>query len=246
LLALLLNRSVGAPAIADETAAGLVRSTLVVQLALAILIGVTLRKASVLRERALVFRRVSLVTLILGLGVVLGIAPAANELGFFVSQAMHEPVDTARFVTRIVQQASLPELLLLGFALTLVPACVEELLFRGLLMGALSGASRVVMLVVPALLFGTFHVDWAQGAATFVLGLGFGFLRMTTGSLLVPMAAHATYNLVVLLTMRWLKQIESASHQSLGPLFIGLAIAMLCSIGLERHRKNHRAHPGVC
>jgi membrane protease YdiL (CAAX protease family) len=149
-------------------------------------------------------------------------------------------VDTARWVTQIVQRASVPELLLLGFALTLVPACVEELLFRGLLQGALAGAPRVVVLALPALLFGAFHLDWAQGTATFVLGLGFGFLRMTTRSLVAPIVAHATYNLVVLLSMHWMSPAESPAHQSFAVLFGALAVSAACAIVLERYRRISR------
>jgi membrane protease YdiL (CAAX protease family) len=119
---------------------------------------------------------------------------------------------------------------------------VEELLFRGLLMGALSGAHRLVQLGLPALLFGVFHGDWAQGAATFVLGLGFGFLRLTTRSLLIPIVAHATYNLLVLITMRSISDAQTETHQSIGVLAAGLGLAFSCAALLDRwHRRGPTA-----
>jgi membrane protease YdiL (CAAX protease family) len=101
-------------------------------------------------------------------------------------------------------------------------------------MGALAGANRAAVLLLQAIVFGLFHADWEQGAATFVLGLGFGFLRMTTRSLVAPMVAHATYNLVVLLTMRWMDEAESGTHQSIGVLCTGLLVSAACAAFLER------------
>jgi membrane protease YdiL (CAAX protease family) len=219
---------------APETALSLARGAVVVQAALAILVGVVLRKSSTLRSRALLFDRISVGAMLAGLGLTLGIAPLANEVGVRFSEALHAPMDSARWVTLIVQHANRAEFVTLGLTLTVLPACVEELLFRGLLMGALAGANRAAVLLLQAAAFGLFHADWAQGTATFVLGLGFGFLRMTTRSLVAPMVAHATYNLVVLLTMRWMGDAESGTHQAVGVLCVGTLVSAACAALLER------------
>ena len=243
-LAILLGpRCSGSPP-APETALSLARGAVIVQAALAILLGVVVRKSLKLRSRALLFHRVSVGTMLAGLGLTLGIAPVANEVGVRLSEALHVPMDSVRWVTLIVQHANRAEFVTLGLVLTLLPACVEELLFRGLLMGALAGANRAGVLLLQAIVFGLFHADWAQGAATFVLGLGFGFLRMTTRSLVAPMVAHATYNLVVLFTMRWMDDAESGTHETIGVLCAGLLVSAACATLLERGSQRRLAELG--
>lgn len=243
LVVVLGPRSGGA---APETALSLARGAIVVQAALAILIGMVLRNSLTLKVRALLFDRVSVGAILAGLGLTLGIAPLANEVGIRLSEALHVPMDSARWVTLIVQHANRAEFVTLALTLTLLPACVEELLFRGLLMGALAGANRAAVLLLQATAFGLFHADWAQGTATFVLGLGFGFLRMTTRSLVTPIVAHATYNLVVLLTMRWMGDgdPESGTHQTIGVLCAGMLVSAACATLLERSSQSRLAGLG--
>jgi membrane protease YdiL (CAAX protease family) len=229
-----------------DTPVTLARGALVVQSALAILVGVTLSRHRILRQRAIDFRRVSPGAMLASLGLVLGLAPIANDLGFRLSEALRAAPDNARWVTTIIHQASRGQFLMLAFSLTILPACVEELLFRGLLMGALLGARRGLVIVLQALLFGAFHVDLAQGIATFVLGLGFGFMRMSTRSLVAPMVAHAAYNVIVLLTMRWMNIAnETSTHQGLGVMATGLLLSAVCVVVLDRHFNRRFGEPGT-
>ncbi len=206
-----------------------------VQSALAILIFVIVRRNATLRRRLLVEYRLRLAATAHSLGLVLGLAPIANDLGFRISQAMRQSPDNARWVTQIVQHASLQEFIMLGFVLTLVPACVEELLFRGLLMGALSGGPVWLQLGLQAAAFGAFHVDISQGMATFILGMGFGFMRLKTRSLLAPIVAHATYNVIVLLSMRLIHLPNNPPNQGLGLVLGGVLLSVVCVIGLRRY-----------
>ncbi len=219
-----------------ETPLSLVRGALVVQSALATLIFFILRRFQSLRRRALARTKLSLGALVNCLGIVLGLAPVANDLGFRLTRALHQSPDNARWVTRIVCHSSPMEFVLLGVALTLLPAVIEELLFRGVLMGALSGARAWVTLMLQALAFGAFHVDLAQGIATFVLGLGFGFMRLKTRSLLAPVVSHATYNFVVLASMRFVIQTDNPSpNQGLGIVLGGVLLSLACAFGLTRY-----------
>ena len=219
-----------------DTPLSLVRGALVVQFALATLIFFILRRYPQLRRRALARGKLSLRALVTSLGLVLGLAPVANDLGFRLSGALHQSSDNARWVTQIVRHASSAEFILLGVALTLLPAVIEESLFRGVLMGALSGARTWVTLVLQALAFGAFHVDLAQGIATLVLGLGFGFMRLKTRSLLAPIVSHATYNFVVLSSMRFAAQTGNPSpNQGLGIVLGGVLLSLACAFGLTRY-----------
>jgi membrane protease YdiL (CAAX protease family) len=248
LLWMLYDQRHGAPSTSPlvETPLTLARGALAVQLALAVLTAVTLRRHRELRRRALDFKPVPVAVILASLGLALGLAPIANDLGFRISEALRAAPDNARWVTEVIQRANRGEFLLLAFSLTLLPACVEELLFRGLLVGTLLGAPRGLNILVQALVFGAFHVDLAQSIATFVLGLGFGFMRLTTRSLLTSMVAHATYNLIVLFAMRWTNTgSEPTSHQTLAISLAGLALSISCGVLLERHFRRHFGARGL-
>jgi membrane protease YdiL (CAAX protease family) len=77
--------------------------------------------------------------------------------------------------------------------LGLMPAVVEETLFRGALVPRLG-------VVVTAVLFAALHTQYAITFATlevFVLGIGLGLLRVRSGSTLPCMVTHAGYNIAV-------------------------------------------------
>jgi membrane protease YdiL (CAAX protease family) len=85
----------------------------------------------------------------------------------------------------------------------------EELLFRGWLMSwIIQGApvaipSEVVVLVallISSIIFGLFHpITPLYVALATLMGIYFGALVLITGNLLVPIAAHATYDAVQLI-----------------------------------------------
>lgn len=93
---------------------------------------------------------------------------------------------------------------------------VEELIFRGVLHGLLSRlVSPLAALIIGAVIFGLWHVfpawratsEEATVAGTFLLtsvaGLGFGWLRVRSGSVAAPALAHLGTNTIAL-TAAWI------------------------------------------
>lgn len=79
----------------------------------------------------------------------------------------------------------------------------EELLFRGLLFPAL----RRTLPVWPAallsgLLFAVIHVEWIAIVVIFPVGVLFALAYQARRTLLVPIAAHATFNLINVVLLR--------------------------------------------
>ncbi len=85
----------------------------------------------------------------------------------------------------------------------------EELVFRGVIFGLLSQRLRsTAVLGTSAVLFGLWHLapaitdgdQWISlvglVAGTTIAGLGFGWLRLTSSSLIAPIAAHLATNSV--------------------------------------------------
>jgi membrane protease YdiL (CAAX protease family) len=177
--------------------------------------------------------------------LILGLAPLANVCGILVAKVTGTNLEALEYVGGLVRRASWFELGVLAVVLTALPAIVEETIFRGLVLGSLDEWRPPIALLVSALAFGAFHLDVAQGVATAILGLGFGYIVQTTGSLLGAMVAHATYNLFVLLTQRFIPMTTAPVKWQLVELAVGLSIAALAGRRLHRLRYEPRAENGA-
>ena len=120
-----------------------------------------------------------------------------------------------------------------GLAFTLValaalPAVAEELLFRGLIQGALIGwLGPLTAVIATAALFGALHGDPAHAGSAFVLGLYLGVVAWTARSVWPAMLAHATNNALGVLTASG--HLPVAGWAGTGPaaLWGGLSAALL-------------------
>lgn len=133
-------------------------------------------------------------------GVLVGVAfYLGNEVTVYALDAAGLGYDEA------LREALTPETaggwLLLLFVTLPIIAGVEELLFRGVLVGALSvgfGASPWLLAVGSSLVFGAAHT--AQGATgvlvTSLLGFGLAAVYVVTGSLFVVFVAHYLVNVL--------------------------------------------------
>jgi membrane protease YdiL (CAAX protease family) len=84
-------------------------------------------------------------------------------------------------------------------AITVVVACAEEVLLRGRLFDAIRRAGGVVPAVlVTTIAFALMHVPlygWHVVPLDLAVGLAFAGLRLATGSVVAPAAAHSVANL---------------------------------------------------
>ena len=221
----------------ESTPRGLAVGAITIQLALLALVAFRARIVPNLRARLLRATRERPSHWALALLFILGIAPFANLFGVLVAKLTGSDLESMKYVSDLIQRASSADLILLAIVLSLFPAVVEESLFRGLLLGSLSGLRVPFAIGLQALAFGLFHMDVAQGAATLVLGLGFGFIAQSTGSLKGSMLAHAGYNFTVLLVQRSLGDTEPAMKWQIFELTFGLVVAALAARKLYEHAK---------
>lgn len=89
---------------------------------------------------------------------------------------------------------TLPALIIYSISLTVAPAFVEEIIFRGIVMQSLRRFGDVFALVASALIFGIFHLNLIQMPYAFILGLCIGYFVMRTGSLWVAVLIHFVNN----------------------------------------------------
>ena len=104
-------------------------------------------------------------------------------------------------LTKVLVRADSPlELMAVVLVVAVVPAIVEEMLFRGLIQKTFERLmSPVVSAVLAGTIFGLYHLNPFEIVPLVGLGVFFGLLRYRSQSLLVPIAAHFFNNLMAVL-----------------------------------------------
>lgn len=93
-------------------------------------------------------------------------------------------------VIRVLQDIDLLDLLMIS----ILPAIVEELFFRGFMQPFLG--LWLTAFIFSLLHWGGVRALWAHGLHAFLIGLFLGWLYLVTGSLLTTMVAHFVNNLL--------------------------------------------------
>jgi membrane protease YdiL (CAAX protease family) len=95
-------------------------------------------------------------------------------------------------------------MLLIGFSAVVCAPIIEEFLFRGIFYPVLArGLGRIPSAVVCSLLFAFAHDTYAAVPSLALLALLFTLVYEATGSLLVPIVMHMTFNGVSLGVQWW-------------------------------------------
>lgn len=121
--------------------------------------------------------------------------------------------------------------------IALAPALAEELLVRGTLLPALARITpRRVAIVLSAVAFALIHSDPRLWLFTFALGLVLGWLRLRSGTLLLPMAVHATFNTITFLVAPLVDDGTNATNPAAGLMLLlgGLVFGLPLGRALDR------------
>ncbi|MCH9693043.1 MAG: CPBP family intramembrane metalloprotease [Gammaproteobacteria bacterium] len=119
------------------------------------------------------------------------------------------------------------ELLLLGvLVMVLLVPIIEEIIHRGVVMGALDQCAPVLAVLTSALVFMAFHRPDSWAFAAFA-GIVFGTLFWATGSLWSSVVAHATVNGLIQFDWRCLSGHWNPAIDSLPRLAPGLAALVI-------------------
>ncbi len=123
-----------------------------------------------------------------------GLIPVPAPLDKFINQFQQAVEHTYKI---LIAAHSPGEFLFVLLVVGLTPAICEELLFRGLVQSNFEmPMSRTKAIIWTGIIFGAYHLDPFTFVALCALGIYFGYLVSTTGSILVPMAAHFTNNFI--------------------------------------------------
>lgn len=123
-----------------------------------------------------------------------------SQMKFLTPQQAH----FFRNVLRLMNDLGTGSVALFLFVLGIVVPVLEEIFFRGCLLGALQNRwGPRVALTLSAAVFGLAHMNPLLFPLYFLLGILTGRLAQKRGSLLAPMAFHALNNLASLAVVVW-------------------------------------------
>ncbi len=129
----------------------------------------------------------------LGILAAVGVCMVANIavnyiLLFFESVGVPEP-EMPDYL-----QPTVPSLMLNLFVFSVLPALLEELVFRGYVLRALRPYGDWFAVAVSALLFGLMHGNIAQIPFALIVGVALGWLYVMTDNIWIPVAVHFINN----------------------------------------------------
>jgi membrane protease YdiL (CAAX protease family) len=218
--------------------------TLANESAVAITLLVAMRRLKLSTERVLPLKRPGPSSVFAALLIVFGAAPLADAAAELCHRLVGSELTATELVTTAARAAGPGTLALLIFALAVVPAVVEESMFRGFITAAFE-KSPLAALLWPTLLFGAFHLEPTQAVGTMILGAGFAIARLWTGSLVPGIVVHAVYNTAVILAVRYADVPQPGRSIELAPLAMGLGLAAVGVALLERGRRRDRTRSAV-
>ncbi len=123
-----------------------------------------------------------------GVGAVLGLNMLFNLTGFIGASATYQEVAVSQYAAT----------LLVGIVCYgLVSPVAEEILFRGILYNCMRRlVSARMAIVVSALIFGLYHMNWVQGVYGFLMGCLIAYAYEYFGSFKVPVLLHMLFNIL--------------------------------------------------
>jgi uncharacterized protein len=137
-------------------------------------------------------------SLLLGMSLGLGIT-LASAIAYRIWTSYRQSADF--YLAMVISPLTWVDLVWLG----LLPGMSEELLFRGVMLPAI-GLTWFGILVTSAC-FGVLHFSGSQHVSyvlwATIIGGVLGYSAIMTGSLLVPIVAHVTTNLVSAYLWKW-------------------------------------------
>jgi membrane protease YdiL (CAAX protease family) len=149
-------------------------------------------------------------------------------------------------LTSILLNAGSPGALLINIVvIALLPAIGEEFLYRGVLQEIFSRwlRSGTLAVLLTAFLFSASHLQFYGFLPRFVLGLGFGYIYLWTGSIWLPVLAHFINNLIpVILSyfMGWENVNNTMDEFAAGEVLIAAIPAVVALLVLFSLRKGGR------
>lgn len=154
--------------------------------------------------------------------------PIALLLNYFAGMLSNTGADSADDVNTY-------PILLSIIVFAVVPAIVEEFVFRGLILGAYSKVDARAGILISSLFFALLHFSFGSVMYGFFFGLLFAVVRIATDNLIYTMIMHCLFNLINVL-LSYMK-LGKVSEVVIVLIFI-LAIMLFITLVILFFKKN--------
>lgn len=150
-----------------------------------------------------------------------------------------------------VSAGTTAELAAITAAYAIIPAIVEEIMFRGVIAREYRIGGPMFAAIFSSLFFAIIHFDAAFFFVYFFAGLTLSAVRFVTNSLAASMAVHAVYNIFAIFIERYVWLMSSSPDSQLLFWFILIALLLLCAflffrfsaLVLEKAAYSERVYP---
>ncbi|MBQ3235656.1 MAG: CPBP family intramembrane metalloprotease [Clostridia bacterium] len=172
------------------------------------------------------FSFLSLISVVLiGLGLMFGLAEV-NEL--FVTALQKAGL---KISAPILPKFSAGGVIASILFVCIIPAVVEEFLFRGLLLSSLKGTGTLFAVVISGVIFSLFHMSPAQTIYQFIVGACYALVVLYGKNILYAVGMHLVNNLYIVLNYYFFQIDLSGAGlyivTAVGLIFLALGIALL-------------------
>ena len=155
------------------------------------------------------------------------------QVSFYLNQMVPLPdlfhnmeASTNLLIGNLLGEKTITALLFNLLLIGILPAIGEELIFRGIILKELihEGISKNTAVVISAIIFSAFHLQFISFLPRFLLGLLLGYLFVWSGNLLLPIIIHFINNALQVLAIFLLDVNPLNVPQDPNPVIFGIAI----------------------
>lgn len=175
------------------------------------------------------FKKVNFISIISYLTIFISIFIFGNLVTNLITVGTNADTSTVEYIVYFIREYKLLSI----FIVALLPAVVEEMVFRGVIQHNFNKKYNIVFsILVSSLLFGIAHMNLFQFIFTFILGIFLGYVYYDSKNIIVPILFHFTNNLLaVIINMMGIKINANLSFILLIISFVTLIIGVFLTTG---------------
>lgn len=167
---------------------------------------------------------------VLCLFIFLGLSTVASYASYALTYFLNLiGIPVSNINSMIPVPSSVLEALLLIFAMAVLPAICEEIIYRGFLFRGISEYGRVGAVIVSSIAFSLMHGNIQQIPFAFAIGLFLGYISLRFKSLILPIILHFINNFLacVMMIMQSYMEYELISAISVCMDIFVIAVSLL-------------------
>lgn len=165
---------------------------------------------------------------------------------FALSEVNNYLVEFFKSIGITIPEISVPTKTPLNVTLTIIfvcllPAVVEETLFRGILTFSLSSRGEVFAIIFSGLTFSLFHMQPAQTIYQFIFGALFALIALRSDSILPVVVSHFINNLFIILNYYFFNIVLEGTLKTILIIigFVSLFLGIFIILRFTKPNKNH-------